>query len=737
MWPRTYSLTHPAKSLLHKYSTIGCPVDCGKDWSIDHIHNSILHGPHKSAQSKEAIQSIHDETLLKIKQGFAKIIKFKDIKRDMPKNLKISPVACIPHKSKSFRVILDLSFNLKIGKKIYPSVNENTIKLAPPEAMVQLGNCIRRMISTLESNYNMDQPYKFCKLDIKDGFWRLVVHEADAWKFCYVLPSINKKITNIDEAQLVVPKSLQMGWCESPPFFCASSETARDTIAHLIQTKESLPAHKFEQKMLPNEYPNTENSTEDSTLIEVFVDDFIGMTNKLDKNHLLQISRAMLHGVHSVFPPNEITQHPGGDSIAEKKMDKGEGKWEYQKEVLGWLFDGQKFTIQLPPEKCVNIVNLIKEIIKKPAISLKKFQRIAGKLQHASMGIPGGSGLFSPLQQAMAGDPKYIKIDKYIKTALQDWRTIIHYLKHNPTSVKQLVADIPDIVQYSDACKLGAGGVITPGLQPFPHTVWQIQWPQYIQERLVTDDNPKGDISMNDLELAGIVLNFLALETMQPDLQNTHIGAYCDNTSAVSWATKLRTSKSIPAARLLRMLGLRILASKTSSLTTLNIPGEENKMADLSSRAFKHGESFNTISSLSSFFNKTFPLPQSLSWREHKIPQKLISRVISCVRGEQLTMESLLRLPKQGKNTGTTGKPTWASGTKTVSSKITPNLSEASSSQHLLRGCGQASTAEELKSKFQRSRKRWRPSQRPQNWQENRAPFINTRTRTSSRSKDA
>ena len=492
--------------------------------------------------------------------------------------------------------------------------------------------------------------------------------------------------------------------------------------------------------MMPETYPETNSKSSGTvTLIEVFVDDFIGATNKLDRPHIQSISRAMLHGVHVIFPPDEITEHPGGDSIAEKKIDKGEGegKWEYQKEILGWLFDGEKFTIQLPPEKCERIIQLIKEITKKRAIPLKKFQRLAGKLQHASMGIPGGEGLFSPLQKAMAGDPKYVKIDKYMKIALLDWRTIIHFLKNNPTSVKQLVADIPGIVEYSDACKIGVGGVITPGLQPFPHTVWQVEWPNDIQDRLVTNQNPKGDISMNDLELAGIVLNFLALEVLRPNLENTHIGAYCDNTSAVSWANKLRTSKSIPAARLLRMLGLRILASKTSSLTTLNIPGVENKMADLSSRMFKQGDSFNEKNYLSNFFNKTFPLPQQSSWNELKIPQKLISRVISCVRGEQLTMESLLRLPKLGKNIGTTGKPTWANGTKIASLKIPQNLKEASSSQHLLRGCGQASTAEELRSKFQRSRKRLRPSPRPQNWQENRAPYINTKTRTSSRYKDA
>jgi hypothetical protein len=172
------------------------------------------------------------------------------------------------------------------------------------------------------------------------------------------------------------------------------------------------------------------------------------------------------------------------------------------------------------------------------------------------MGIPGGTGLFSPLQMALLGNPSYVKIDDYLANTLRDWRTIIHHMKNNPISVKQLIADIPNFVGFSDACKLGAGGIWSPGTSPCPYVVWKLQWPLDIQNRLISENNINGDISINDLELAGIVLNFIALEIVMPTLQDKHIGTYCDNTSAVSWANKLRTSKSIPAARLLRLLGL-------------------------------------------------------------------------------------------------------------------------------------------------------------------------------------
>ena len=47
-------------------------------------------------------------------------------------------------------------------------------------------------------------------------------------------------------------------------------------------------------------------------LIEVFVDDFIGCTDTATQEHLTNFSRAMLHGIHEIFPPPSVTGHSGG-----------------------------------------------------------------------------------------------------------------------------------------------------------------------------------------------------------------------------------------------------------------------------------------------------------------------------------------------------------------------------------------------------------------------------------------
>ena len=69
----------------------------------------------------------------------------------------------------------------------------------------------------------------------------------------------------------------------------------------------SLPEHCFETVMLGNIKIETDSaSIEDhNTALEVFVDDFILATNDLSMKHLTKLSRAMINGIHSIFPPPE------------------------------------------------------------------------------------------------------------------------------------------------------------------------------------------------------------------------------------------------------------------------------------------------------------------------------------------------------------------------------------------------------------------------------------------------
>jgi hypothetical protein len=138
----------------------------------------------------------------------------------------------------------------------------------------------------------------------------MAVNEADAWNFVYVLPGAGPH----DPIQLVISDALQMGWCESPPFFCAATETARDIIDEEMRNNVILLEQLLENimmavdwktvKILPNQPTATEyDQRKFLSLIKVYIDNFIGVIQSTNKAHLLQFPRRILDGITKVFPP--------------------------------------------------------------------------------------------------------------------------------------------------------------------------------------------------------------------------------------------------------------------------------------------------------------------------------------------------------------------------------------------------------------------------------------------------
>ena len=113
--------------------------------------------------------------------------------------------------------------------------------------MEQLGLVIKRIIYMMALHRHHGLPFKFTKLDFKDGFWRMAVTNEDAWNFCYVLLSLQPQ-QSLNEVELVVPNSFHMVWCESPPFLCSGSETAWDLVEKLRLI--DLPPHSIENIMM-------------------------------------------------------------------------------------------------------------------------------------------------------------------------------------------------------------------------------------------------------------------------------------------------------------------------------------------------------------------------------------------------------------------------------------------------------------------------------------------------------
>ena len=125
-----------------------------------------------------------------------------NIKHTPPAQLKISPIAMIPHKSRKFRAILDLSFGVKMSEsERIPAVNEASVKTAPVGAIDQLGHSLSLIIHAFAQTDN-DAKIFMSKWDIKDGFWRLDCQEGEERNcICYLRENMRPRPIPLERAQ--------------------------------------------------------------------------------------------------------------------------------------------------------------------------------------------------------------------------------------------------------------------------------------------------------------------------------------------------------------------------------------------------------------------------------------------------------------------------------------------------------------------------------------------------------
>jgi hypothetical protein len=72
---------------------------------------------------------------------------------------------------------------------------------------------------------------------------------------------------------------------------------------------------------------------------------------------------------------------------------------------------------------------------------MKRFQRIVGRLRHAAIILPGARGMFSPLNKALRGGPKFVGLGAKteFRAALLDLRILVKDLANRPTHVRELL----------------------------------------------------------------------------------------------------------------------------------------------------------------------------------------------------------------------------------------------------------------------------------------------------------
>jgi hypothetical protein len=404
--------------------------------------------------------------------------------------------------------------------------------------------------------------------------------------------------------------------------------------------------------------------------IDVYVDDFCNLVQGSPHRRTM-VRRILLHTIDEIFQPldpalSQIHQEP----ISVKKLKKGDAFWATRKVFLGWLIDTINQTIELPPHRYQRLCAIFDSLRGRKRVAVKIWHKVLGELRSMVLGIPGGRGLFSTLQEGFRHSDRFrIKIDKHVRAQLDDMEALARDLGQRPTRLAEIVPDDPLAIGACDASGMGMGGVWFAVDQP--PLVWRAPFPQDLQSRLVSWDNPHGDITNSDFELTGVV-GHQDIIAQAWDVREATLSLLNDNQAALSRSTKGSVSSKGPSAYLLRLSSMhqrhhRYLAQYD------HIAGPANAMADDSSRLWHLSDA-----AFLAYFNQTYPQP--LPWQLVHLRPEMYSALISALRTESVELPTVLNAPAHTTPLGRSGSITATTSASTPFWKRSTTRSRSSSS---------------------------------------------------------
>jgi hypothetical protein len=644
--PDLQDLDHPAAELLRQWRDEGVPVNStSPPWTDDQKDLCIRRGCHQSATQHSAF--LRDEMAEFIESKFWVVLPYTQVRH--LQQLMLTPAAVKEERARKPRLLCDHSWPWAWG-----SVNETTIPHAPPEAM-QFGRALPRILRLVRHANPKFGPPRLNKQDVKDGFYRMFLRAADCLRLALLLPTYEG-----EPLMVGVPLACTMGWVESPPTFCAMSETVCDRANALFAASPlAAPPHRLnataallddlDTSMTPRpreaddvaanaalaaipgvvlEPPEPEHLAPPSNCAfnrplghtDVFVDDFIQL-GQGSKRRMNALRLHLLAAIDEILARPTSTESHRNEAISLKKLVQGDGSWATRQLILGWIIDVLRQTLELPPHRKLALAEIFTSLASTKRVTVKRWQKILGKLRFVSQAIPGSVGLFCALQLALSrpSDGR-IRITKALRHHITTFASLAASLCHRPTHLAEFVPQEPSLLGATDAAKPGMGGVY------FDHTgrcfVWRFPFPKYIQDRLVSALNLDGSITNSDLEHCGL-LGQVALMASTHDVRYATLTNGCDNTPAVSRVSKGAVSSDGPAAFLCNYACTHQRHARYCHLASY-LPGPDNVMGDDASR-LQH----LTDSAFLSHFEQQYP--QALPWELLHLPPETASALISAL----------------------------------------------------------------------------------------------------------
>jgi hypothetical protein len=255
------------------------------------------------------------------------------------------------------------------------------------------------------------------KVGIADGFYRIQLRAPDIVKLAVSIPVLVG-----EEPLIALPLVLPMGWTESPPWFCAATESATDVANHRLEQGWVTPPHRLDAiaatppaapvatppvtvthtTAQPSQIPPRKFRDQPLENYDIFVDDFIGAAQG-SGHRLIAIRQVLLHTLDELFRPLEGADNPHRrEPASTKKLGKGDAYWETRKLILGWILDTLRMTIEMPQRRVDRLREILDSIPPdQKRTTIKKWHKLLGELRSMSLALPGARGLFSMLQEAL------------------------------------------------------------------------------------------------------------------------------------------------------------------------------------------------------------------------------------------------------------------------------------------------------------------------------------------------
>ena len=702
------NVNHPARRLLKLYKYRGAPVKFATPpWTRQQILRALHRGPHKSCH--DHISFLQGEFKDMMSRGQWLVLPYSAVK-DLP-GLRLSPPGVVPQRNRRPRWICDYSWwginadtlplaakeSMQFGHALDRILRE--ILLADPAhgpvylIKIDISDGFYRIALNIDDIPKLgvvfptlpgEEPLVAFPLVLPMGWSNSPPIFSTATET--IADLANERLTsNVDmpphhlddlaESILSTPPSCPM--VTSPNFTCplvTPPDLTSATSTSLLVAPPLLGPTR-DPTLSPVVTPPFLGLTRDPSLptsqkplayADVFVDDFIGAAQDLDLNNRQRVRKALLHSIDDVFQPllpndNPTRQEP----VSMKKLREGDCSFGTLKLILGWIIDTINMTIQLPQHRVDRLAEILNSI---PATqrrtSVKKWYSILGELRSMALALPGSRNIFSTMQHALTNKAKgRIALNKEVHNALDDFRWMHNNIATRPTRIAEIIPLLPAAEGHHDASGIGAGGVWFLGDNIIPREgyvkgkpiLWRYKWPQYIVDRLITDQNPNGTISNSDLELAGGLFQ-LDVISQCFDVRERTILSKGDNLSTTFWERNGSTTSIKPPAHLLRLFGIHQRIHRYVPRFDY-ISGSSNHVADALSRDF-HLSWPDLILSLHRF------LPQPDGCQLWTPSKNIVSAVISALLNKPSCRESLqgeLPRPLQHGTSGLSSQLTWAS----------------------------------------------------------------------------